>query len=83
MSEQCMHDGKAGPCERPAVEGEHFCRRHLPKAEWSVSVLTMTGRSEAKARAVYEAALKSLESARMGRVELRRNGVQIKGVLKA
>lgn len=31
MSEQCMHDGKAGPCERPAVEAEHFCRRHLPK----------------------------------------------------
>lgn len=31
MSEQCMHDGKNGPCERPAVEGGHFCRRHLPK----------------------------------------------------
>lgn len=80
MTEQCMHDGKASPCERPAVEAEHFCRRHLPKGDWSVSVLTMTGRSEAKARAVYEAALKSVE---MGRVELRRNGVQIKGVIKA
>ena len=31
MTEQCMHDGKNGPCERPAVEAEHFCRRHLPK----------------------------------------------------
>ena len=31
MTEQCMHDGKAGPCERPAAPAEHFCRRHLPK----------------------------------------------------
>jgi hypothetical protein len=31
MTEQCMHDGKAGPCERRAVALEHFCRRHLPK----------------------------------------------------
>lgn len=31
MTEQCMHDGRSGPCERPAVAAEHFCRRHLPK----------------------------------------------------
>lgn len=31
MTEQCMHDGKSGPCERPAAPAEHFCRRHLPK----------------------------------------------------
>ena len=47
MTEQCMHDGKAGPCERPAVEGGHFCGRHLPKKKATKVVHYVTSRDVA------------------------------------